>query len=101
MSTFRASEAAKPKLVRLAYSLSWATGLGQGSPGAKDGAARASSIRRLAPAISLDLFLTRTNLPVSVKCGASGRHREGGALPSPSSGSAAPALRFDAATSSP
>lgn len=39
MSTFRASEAAKPELVRLAYSLSWATGLGQGSPGLKDGAA--------------------------------------------------------------
>lgn len=84
MSTFPASEAAKPELVRLAYSLSWATGLGQGSPGAKDGAMRASSIRRLAPAVSLDLFLTRTDLLVSVKCGgASGRHREGGALPSP------------------
>lgn len=102
MSTFPASEAAKPELVRLAYSLSWATGLGQGSPGAKDGAMRASSIRRLAPAVSLDLFLTRTDLLVSVKCGgpAAGTGREA-PCPPPSSGSAAPALRFDAAISSP
>lgn len=90
MSTFRAREAAK-----LSWS-DWRTrtlGLpasSGGSPGAKDGAAGVSSIRRLAPAISSDFFLTRTDLPASVKCGAWGRHREEGALPSPSQGQPLP-----------
>lgn len=90
VSTFRASEAAKPELVRLAYSHLWAANLGRGSPGAKDGATGVSFIRRLVPAISSDLFLTRTDLPASVKCRARGKHREGGALPSPSQGQPLP-----------
>lgn len=78
------------ELVRLAYSHPWAASFERGSPGAKDGAAGVSSIRRLAPAISSDFFLTRTALPASVKCGTWGRHREEGALPSPSQGQPLP-----------
>lgn len=88
------------ELVRLAYSHPWAASFERGSPGAKDGAAGVSSIRRLAPAISSDFFPDPHGPAGLGEVRGVGQAQGGRRLALPLSGSAAPALRFDAPISS-
>lgn len=99
MSTFLASEAVKPELVRLAYSLSWATSLGKVPE--RNGWSCESVLYQEAGPCDLSGFNSDPHGPAGLgEVRGEGQAPGGRRLALPLSGSAAPALRFDAATSS-